>query len=201
MKKRYPDYYQVTQNGYACVICGQLYRERFTARNCCKDKKPASQQSAREAEHILLGKYHRLTPRTAQPGDGILHKDRWGHWHRGKNHTPQKSRADYERAFKNLEAQHKQAQVERLEKLFPSITIEDFERSPKARSRTPLQRLAWAYINHNWEAVRKAAIEMASEAAISSEVEQWKQELTLDEINIQELLDAAERQIKKERED
>lgn len=162
------DYFHRLNQGYQCSVCLTIYTEPFArqkAKTCCSDKKPLSLTTVRQAEAILTRRSHRLTPRTARPGDGILYKDRWGHWHRPKHipHYGHRYKADffstYHKAQAKIQRQHDHEVCSWLNRLMPEFDVDDLFK----RRTTALQRLSFAFINQNWDGVKAAAYDLAEE--------------------------------------
>jgi len=102
------DYYYKDGNGYRCVICKLLFVSAFAkqdAKRCCRDHKPLSKKTLRDAEAILASTYPPVPmPRLDKPaGDALVRRDQWRHYRRGKvivfgSLSPLQQTANYYRA-------------------------------------------------------------------------------------------------------
>lgn len=177
------DYYRVIKKGevYACIACGLIYDDwsaRLSATNCCADKKPFSQYGLKQAQAVLKQSYHHPTPRTAQRGDGTRHKDRWGHWHRGKQLTDNSLKAQVNRAWQAHQQEQRNKEIVHLERLCPTYEIDT-----RPYSRTPLQRLCTAFhYGAGWERIKALAYALATDQVIKERVSQYDNELRLDSL-------------------
>ena len=163
---------------YECLVCARRYIYAHPARDCCLENKPclALHETAQIVEGAPPLPHIRSLPRprTRQPGNGIVRRDRWGHHYRGKYSNLKKLFADYHRAFNNLAKEQRHQQVQKLETLYPTYEI---DLKPK-KHRSPLQRMAYAWYMHNWEQLKNAAFDLAYDQAIVNRIEDWRPELT-----------------------
>jgi len=173
---------------YECVVCGQRFPYCSGAKNCCKDKKPFKNTDTLLQAISIVDQYpepkkkelprHKKTDHKA----GVRYKDKWGHWRRhNKRPDPAQNFAEYSKAFDRIFKTWKKEEVMKLEKLFPTWTVEEMFNNKKP-PRTAMQRLAWAYLNHNWEAVKLAAYQLAKETAIQEEVGRFRNYIAADDI-------------------
>ena len=166
----YQGYYKRLPEGrYVCPACGSIYDGTFAkqqAKTCCADKKPLSIYPIKQAQEIMLAnpKYPRPTPRTALPGDGVLHKDKWGHWRRLKAKKDKSAYkfTEYHKALYKVKVDYDKEICRRLDSLFPEWEPEDLL---KHRKRTPLQRIAYGYYIRNFDLIKAAAYDLADEIA------------------------------------
>lgn len=139
---------------YICAVCQNAYMYAKMAHDCCLIEKPVSMAVINSLEQLYslpepeVKPEHRPTPRTKQPGDGVKHPDRWGHWRRGKPGTRKQAFADYYRAFDQVDRAYQYGQIIELERLYPT------EVTKVKKERNSLQRLAFAFHTGSWEAVR-----------------------------------------------
>ena len=168
---------------YICVVCGEMHLYAPTAKNCCLDKKPAySIDETRAIAESLpaLQEHLKNTKEVKKPGE----KTRWGH--RARTARPNLF-DEYHRAFECIEKKQRYQELNHLEKLFGSSAEDDRWTKELYRwyhgkpARTPLQHLAWAFYNHNWEQVKAAAYGLAAEYLAGSEFGDKVHELLLRE--------------------
>lgn len=150
-----------------CAVCGTIF-EGGNCRNLaarCYD----SHEEENEPHGYLAGAYDKTEPK--QPGDGVEHPDRHGHFRRLNRDNP-----DFLRISMNKAAYHNRMRFEADERYLDNMykKIEEWRHKPSA-----LQRLAQAYHYGRWESVKQAAVAMGYETAIQRR---------LDEMNIPQLV-------------
>lgn len=101
---------------------------------------------------------YRSRPRLKKwPGEGIAEPDRYGHFYRGLKPGLKRLFADYARAQYYLVKAKKLAEVKFLNSLWGTRPGSDIPR-------TPLQRIAYGFLTHCWDAVRAAALDLQNQA-------------------------------------
>lgn len=167
-------YYKKVDGGYLCPACGTIYSGAFArtdAINCCHDSKPLSELALRESENILFNSYHVPTPRTKQPGDGELYKDRWGHWRRGKKRNKPQLRAEYSKAIENIIESMEAEQLAALDALFTSTDDEIQEwLTQYNKERSIDQKIAYAWNIHNYSLLKSYIQDAINEAVRAREL-------------------------------
>ncbi len=177
-------YYRTVKEGsgkmYQCVVCGKLGCYAPEAKNCCLDKKPAYSidevRAIAEAQPELLE--HLKNTCSIKP---LGQRTRWGH--RGRASRPNLF-DEYHKAFARIEGRLKWQECKHLADLFESD--DDWTRALNAWAkgkpgRTPLQHLAWAFYNHNWEQVKAAAYALSAEYLAQSDFGEKVHQLLLKE--------------------
>jgi len=150
-------YYRRTAHPcYECRVCGKAYPYARPARDCCLDQKPVP-EAVSQAQDILantkLKRRYMPTPRTQKPGNGILWRDKWGHWRRGKKQGRQHYVSDYFTAWNRLQREIDQEQMasdkaitDRIEAYQPEVIAEITELLHKLQYE--VERLKSERVNH-----------------------------------------------------
>jgi hypothetical protein len=165
-------YYKKHGKGYVCPVCGTIYPspwDKKLAMNCCADKKPLSEQAVREAEGVLESysmSQRELVNRLLGNLKPLNEESETVSYKPKKPIKPRipKIARQYNKAWNTAEEQIKKLDIYRLESMIYELEAIEY-RNQIHRERTPLQRMAFAYYNHNWEALKQAAMDMAEDTA------------------------------------
>jgi len=163
-------YIKLPAGGYQCPVCQATFKPgfRFDAQNCCRELKAGiiPPQPANLA----------YSPHFQAPGAGYEFPDSDGRWRQGK--TPdQKKRLVYMRALYNLEKRAKQTDYKQSLKYYLDHLFEHDAKAWGRKKRTPLQRLAWAFLQGNWEQVKHCAYQLAYDHAVKEHITKWRSKI------------------------
>ena len=131
---------------YSCSACHTHYPAKWDAQRCCKAFKEEPPLAFRQAEGIALAMTDPFshTPSTRDEDNQVLdptakitHPDKWGHWRRGRQGTPEQTTSEYHKAQHQLSILHLHLQCQQL-----SLTFGEAIQGPMAFDHARLQPLS-----------------------------------------------------------